>query len=238
MDIQKENTVGEVVAKDFRLADVFENHEIDFCCNGHKTIADACTELDVNTDELIAALKDTAENSTAPKMDYNSWPLDLLADYIEKTHHRYAESAISKIKPYLEKICQVHGEQHPELHEVNEIFAEAAGEFASHMKKEELMLFPRVRKMVEAQTKGEKFEMRGSAEGSVEGLMHDHDNEGDRLHRMEALTNNYTVPEDGCNTYELTFSLLKEFDADMHKHIHLENNILFPKALKLEKELQ
>lgn len=181
------------------------------------------------------ALSDSSQKST----DFNSWPLDLLADCIEKKHHRYCESKITEIKPYIEKINNVHGGHHPELAEVQELFGKTAGEMSMHMKREELTLFPYIKKMVNAKNKGEKPEAPrfGSVESPIAKMMDDHDQEGERFRRIKELTNDYTVPEDGCNTYRVTLAMLKEFEEDLHMHIHLENNILFPKSIELEKEL-
>jgi regulator of cell morphogenesis and NO signaling len=172
-------------------------------------------------------------------IDFNSWPLDLLADYIEKTHHRFTESKISEIKPYLEKIVQVHGGKHPELAKISKIFNHSAGELAMHMKKEELVLFPYIRKMVAAKNSNTELPPAhfGTVQNPVAMMMSEHDNEGENFREIRKLSNGYTAPEDGCNTYRVTFSLLEELEQDLHKHIHLENNILFPKSIELEKEL-
>jgi regulator of cell morphogenesis and NO signaling len=171
--------------------------------------------------------------------DYQNWPLDLLADYIEKKHHRYVEAKTLEIKPYLEKICRVHGERHPELLEINEHFNATAGELAKHMKKEELILFPYVRKMVKAEHDKAKLDTPGfgTVKNPIQMMMDEHTTEGDRFRKIEELSNNYTPPEDVCNTYRVTIALLKEFEQDLHLHIHLENNILFPRAIELEKKL-
>jgi regulator of cell morphogenesis and NO signaling len=170
--------------------------------------------------------------------DYQSWPIDLLADYIEKKHHRYVEEKSLEIKPYLEKICKVHGGHHPELFKINEHFNTAAGELAMHMKKEELILFPFIRKMAKAKQEhsGIGTPTFGTVQNPIQMMMNEHSAEGDRFRKIEELSNNYTPPENACNTYKVTFALLKEFERDLHLHIHLENNILFPKAIELEKD--
>ncbi len=171
-------------------------------------------------------------------IDFKSWPLDLLADYIEKKHHRYVEEKIPVLKPYLEKLCRVHGERHPELFKITEHFNISAGELAAHMKKEEIILFPAIRKMVQAKQTGTKLEKPhfGTVQNPIQMMM-EHETEGERFRIIDELSNNYMPPEDACNTYRVTFALLKEFEEDLHKHIHLENNILFPKAETLEKKL-
>ncbi len=234
-----EKTVGQIVADDYRSAPVFEKFGIDFCCTGNRSIEEACKQNNVDPKELTKALETALAETTTPTTDFKSWPLDLLADYIEKRHHRYVEERIPIIKQNLDKLVQVHGAKHPELLKINELFIASAGEFAMHMKKEELMLFPFIRKMVRAKKNNEPLaEPRfGTVKNPIQTMMREHDNEGESFRQIEALSNNYTPPADGCNTYKVTFALLKEFQGDLHMHIHLENNILFPKAEELEKEM-
>lgn len=240
MNITKETIIGELVAQDYRTAEVFKKYGIDFCCNGNRSIANACENSGREPGQLLNDLSVVRENPDRQVTDYQSWPLDLLADYIEKKHHRYVEEKTPVLKQYLDKICSVHGDRHPELFKISELFDKTAGELAMHMKKEELMLFPYIRRMVESHT--QKTGLRpapfGSIQNPVNAMMSDHEAEGERFREMEELSNNYTPPADGCNTYKVTFALLKEFQDDLHLHIHLENNILFPKSIELEKSLK
>ena len=237
MNITKESIIGELVVQNYRTASVFKQNKIDFCCNGNRTIEDACNQKSIESDSLIKQLENIAPQTTEPGIDFNTWPIDLLADYIEKKHHRYVEEKTQEIKPYLEKLCRVHGDNHPELFEINRLFSDSAGELAKHMKKEELILFPFVRKMVKAKQLDEQVTAPhfGTVHNPIQTMMNEHTNEGDRFRKIESLSNNYIPPQDACNTYRVTFALLKEFEQDLHLHIHLENNILFPKAIELEK---
>lgn len=238
MSISKESIIGELVANDYRTAPVFKKHNIDFCCNGNRSIAEACEKKKIDSNDLIQQLEQATSANNASSVDYNSWPLDLLADYIEKKHHRYVESRSQEIKPFLEKIIRVHGERHPELIETGKLFNESVGKLAMHMKKEELMLFPFIRRMVKAeQDKTSVQAPFGSVQNPIKAMMHDHDGEGERFRKIASLTNDYNPPADACNTYRVTFSMLKEFEEDLHLHIHLENNILFPKAISMEEKL-
>ncbi len=239
MNIQENEIIGELVAKDYRTASVFKKYGIDFCCQGNRTIDEACEKKNIDSElvvnDLDAIIQARGENAT----DYKSWPLDLLVDYIEKKHHRYVQEKTAEIIPYLDKICRVHGAHHPELFEINEHFNATAGELAKHMKKEELILFPIVRKLAKAKQEGSKMDAPpfGSIQNPINAMMDEHSTEGDRFRKIEELSNNYTPPQDACNTYGVTLGLLKEFEQDLHLHIHLENNILFPKAIELEREL-
>ena len=239
MNIQEDQIIGELVANDYRTASVFKKYNIDFCCQGNRTINDACEAKEIDEKLVVADLNALLQSQQAGSIDYQSWPMDLLAEYIEKKHHRYVEEKTLEIKPYLEKIARVHGGRHPELLEINEHFNATAGELAMHMKKEELIVFPFIKKMVKAKEEGSKLAAPNfeSIQFPIQAMMDEHTNEGDRFRLIEELSNNYTTPEDGCNTYKVTFALLKEFEQDLHLHIHLENNILFPRAIELEKEL-
>lgn len=239
MQTLKEKTIGEYVAEDFRTAAIFKKNKIDFCCRGNRSLEEVCEKKGIDITKISQELEATLQKSGDSTIDFNAWPLDLLADYVEKTHHRYVEEKTGIILQFLEKLCQVHGKNHPELFEINQIFTSVAQGLAAHMKKEELILFPFIRKMVQASRKNEglpeaKF---GSVENPIDMMEHEHTEEGDKLVRIAELTNDYQMPADGCNTYKVTFAMLEEFEQDLHKHIHLENNILFPKSILLEKSL-
>lgn len=231
--------IGQIVADDYRTASVFKDLGIDFCCNGNRTIKEVSEEANVEASELINKLDKVLNDNEKEVSDFKSWPLDLLVDYVERRHHRYVDRKILEIKPYLDKIERVHGGRHPELTEINKLFTASAGEFTVHMKKEEFILFPFVRKLVKVKEENTFLEKPGfgTVQNPVAMMREDHDHEGERFRQIAALSNNYTVPHDGCNTYRVTYGLLKEFEDDLHLHIHLENNIIFPKAIALEREL-
>lgn len=239
MDISEKTIVGELVAKDYRTAAVFQSFGIDFCCKGGRSVEDACTSRQVSATEVVNALAAATRTQAESAPDFNAWPLDLLADYIEKTHHRYVERRISEIMPFLSKVARVHGERHPELLDIERQFSASAGELTMHMRKEELVLFPYIRKMVAADLAGDGVSPPpfGSVANPIAMMHQEHDTEGERFRQIDALSGGYTPPDDACNTYRVTFSMLQEFEADLHRHIHLENNILFPKAMVMEERL-
>lgn len=239
MTVQENQIIGELVANDYRTASIFKKYNIDFCCQGNRTIEDACKAKDIDQKLVVSDLNELLQSTKDVATDFQSWPLDLLAEYIEKKHHRYVETKTLEIKPYLEKICRVHGERHPKLLEISEHFTATAGELAMHMKKEELLVFPFIKRMVRAEKEGTELvaSKAGSLKKLIDSMMDDHATEGERFRKIDALSNNFTPPEDACNTYRVTFALLKEFEQDLHMHIHLENNILFPKAIELEEKL-
>jgi regulator of cell morphogenesis and NO signaling len=238
METLEKTTIGEYVANDFRTAAVFSKYGIDFCCKGNRTIDEACEKKDINPDQLLELLNTVLTSKNDNNIDFKTWPLDLLADYIEKTHHRYVEEKTQTLLPFLDKLCKVHGANHPELFEINDLFMGCAGELAQHMKKEELMLFPFIKKMAKAALSEEKIAKPqfGTVQNPIAMMMAEHETEGDRFVKIAALTNNYTPPADACNTFRVTYAMLADFEQDLHKHIHLENNILFPSALLLEQK--
>ena len=231
-----DKTIGEIVAENYRTAAVFQKYNIDFCCKGNRLLSDVCAEKGIDMEDLLDQVQRIAQEQRSGTTDYDSWPLDLLADYIEKKHHRYVEYQIPILKKYLKKVCAVHGNKHPELLRIAELFHGSAGELAAHMKKEEFILFPYIRKMVKAQYRPDQRVRPhfGTVKNPIQTMIQEHDNEGNRFREINQLSNNYTPPDDACQSYRVVFDSLKEFEDDLHLHIHLENNILFPKAVEME----
>ncbi|MBT1709753.1 iron-sulfur cluster repair di-iron protein [Fulvivirgaceae bacterium PWU5] len=231
-------TLGEIVKKQYRAAEVFEKFGLDFCCMGSQTLAEACSASQRDPAEVTAALQ-ALEAEGSDGVNFDTWPLDLLADYIYQRHHHYVEEKTPIIQGYLDKICAVHGNRHPELHEIRRIFQETSGALAVHMKKEELMLFPYIKRLAKARESHEPVSspIFGSISNPIHAMKDDHLDEGQQLQKMAALSNDYTPPADACSTYTVTYKMLKDYEKDMHLHIHLENNILFAKAVQLEEAL-
>lgn len=230
-------TVGEVVAADYRAADVFQRLGIDFCCGGDVSLAEACREHGVDPAALDEELEQLALVPGRGEQ-YDQWSLDFLADYIVNQHHAYARKMTPVLREYAQTVKQVHGEQHPETITIAELFEKLSGELAMHTQKEELLLFPYIRRLLRAQAEGSRpvAPPFGSARELIAAMDAEHDETGDLLGRIEALSDRYTPPEDACNTYRVLYANLAAFDADTKKHIHLENNILFPKTVRLEEE--
>ncbi|MES2003438.1 MAG: iron-sulfur cluster repair di-iron protein [Bacteroidota bacterium] len=239
MENINEAPIGQLVVSDYRTAAIFKKYGIDFCCNGNRSIDATCAGNTDQADALKEEIRHILEMPTHGKeegTDYSSWPLDLLADYIEKKHHRYVAEQIPVVTEYLEKLCRVHGYKHPELFEIRSLFSHCAEELSAHMKKEELMLFPFIRKMVAAKKgAGTTFSAPfNTVQNPIQVMMKEHQVEGERFSKIRSLSDEYTPPADGCNTYKVGYALLEEFENDLHLHIHLENNILFPKAIAME----
>ncbi|CAN5630034.1 iron-sulfur cluster repair di-iron protein [soil metagenome] len=239
MLIQKENKIGEVVASNFRTAEVFEKLGLDFCCGGKKTIENACLEKALNTESVLNELSKVTERS-AGGQHFETWEPDFLIDYIVSNHHAYVINSASSIAHHMDKVVLAHGIRHPELSEIRSIFNSLREELLSHMQKEEKMLFPFIKKMMMA--KNNSFEMTSAPFGAIEnplGVMEsEHQLAGKMMDEISIMSSNFTPPANACGTYKVVFQELKEFETDLHLHIHLENNILFPKAIKIANELK
>ena len=236
MENNSKFTVGEIVTKNFSTASVFSKYGIDFCCGGNKTLEDACKEQSVDIAELQKELDEAAQNK-GESIDFNSWSLKLLADYIEETYHTYIKEKTPVLLQLLKKIIAVHGERHPELLKINELFSQSAMALSMHLQKEEQILFPLIRQISDASKSGHPLEEShcGSVRNPIAVMMDEHDTEGERFEAISKLSGKYQTPADGCNTFRATYEALEEFEQKLHEHIHLENNILFPKAIELEK---
>ena len=235
-----EKPVGQIVAENYRTYPVFESHKIDYYNKGKRSLREVANEYKIDLQALKNEIAKKKESPSEEEEDFNSRGLDALSEYIVKTYHRYADQQIQVIKPTLEKACEEYGEQHPALLEIKNLFDAAAGGIAVHQKKEELILFPFIRKMADAEKNNKAFvrpPATKSVESPVDMLTHEHHQQSELFQKIAALSQDYTSSEGVDGTYKDSLGLLKEFEINLHKHLHLENNILFPKALKLEKEL-
>lgn len=238
MLVQKENRIGEVVAQNFHTAKVFESLGLDFCCGGKKSIADACKERGIDADFVVGEVsKVEITNGTATH--FEKWDADFLADYIVNNHHSYVNNNISTIEHHLARVVAAHGERHTELAKIDENFSMLKDELLNHMAKEEKMLFPYIKKLNIAYKNTLEISAPpfGSIENPIKVMEDEHTEAGRLMGEINTLTNTYTPPKDACGTYKVLYAELREFEQDLHMHIHLENNILFPKAAELEKKM-
>jgi regulator of cell morphogenesis and NO signaling len=229
-------TVGQLAASDLRKAEVFKKYGIDFCCGGKKTVKEVCSEKGLDVLKVEKELQQAVTLSAYRPLPFNEWSPDFLADYIVNTHHSYVRKRLPEIRGYAAKVAAVHGERHEELVRLHELVEELNQDLFEHLMKEEKILFPFIRNQVnpakEGFTPGCNF---GSVQVPIDVMEHEHDSAGRILAEIRELTNDYLIPSDACASYSLLFKMLEEFEADLHIHIHLENNILFPKALELER---
>lgn len=238
MLIQKETKIGDVVAENFHAAKVFESHGLDFCCGGKRTIEDACNTKGVDSKLLLAELEKLNSNNPS-STHFDKWEADFLSDYIINNHHAYVNNAISTIEHHLQKVVSAHGAKHPQVCSIDSIFAELKTELLEHMAKEERMLFPYIKKLSFAIKNSIEMPSPpfGSVENPIKVMESEHDNAGLLLKKINALSEGYVPPQDACATFRVLFGELKEFEEDLHMHIHLENNVLFPKAKAMEEKL-
>jgi len=223
----KEPTIGEIVASDFRKAEVFRKYGIDYCCGGKSTLGETCAQKGIDRVVLEMDLLKASVNPVDPSMDYNSWDPAFLCDYIKNTHHQYVWKTLPELLFYTKKIASVHGANHPELYEVADLFETINGELRQHLKQEEEVLFPAVKEAFSTGTPSKK----GIITSEIERMSAEHELAGEAMDKINSITGNYSVPADGCNTYFVTYRMLSQFEEDLHRHVHLENNILYPKAL-------
>lgn len=226
-------SLAQIVNTNHRAATVFEKYHLDFCCKGKRTLQQACTESEIKIEEVLSDLERTAQGKSIP-IHYENMSLTQLADYIVLTHHSYVKKEMPAILSYLEKVAFKHGDRHPEMIRILELFATVKEEMGQHMQKEEQILFPRIKEVEQQLGEGSEMIINNSFLLSPISMMEqEHDHAGSLLSEIRKLTNDYTPPADACTTYKLSFAALQAFEQDLHQHVHLENNILFPKALRL-----
>ncbi|NBC83949.1 MAG: iron-sulfur cluster repair di-iron protein [Bacteroidetes bacterium] len=235
-----QQTLGDLVTQNPAYANLFKQFGLDFCCGGQKTLQEACNEMNLDVSIVEKSMENTTQPQRAMNLPYDEWELDFLCDFIVNTHHTYVNKTLPDIYEYAIKVAEVHGNQHPELLSVRQLVDDIHQELFAHMEKEERILFPFIKELVMAQKANQSpnkpdFE---TIENPIKMMETEHENAGSLLKEIRKITNNYRLPNDACASYSLLFKQLDEFENDLHTHIHLENNILFPKALKLEKKLR
>ncbi|MBH2003661.1 MAG: iron-sulfur cluster repair di-iron protein [Sphingobacteriia bacterium] len=236
---ENDETLGQIAAKDLRKAQVFKKYGLDFCCGGKKTVKEACAEKGLDVTKVEQELQQADRIPSSRPLPYADWSLDFLAEYIVNTHHSYVKKNLPDLKAYADKVMRVHVNAHPELLRVNQLVNEVYNELTAHLVKEEKVLFPYVKELVAAQ--GHTATMHAAHFGTVQNPINmmemEHEVVGKSLAEIREITNNFTLPDDACASYSLLYRMLDEFEEDLHLHVHLENNILFPQAIELEKQI-
>lgn len=232
-------TVGEIAAADMRKAEVFRKYGIDFCCGGKKSLQEAAREKGLDPFMLRSELEDCSRKDSEPVQNYNEWDPGFLADYIVQKHHRYVSRQIPVLTELAQKTTQAHSDKHSELKDVNALLNTLLSELESHMQKEERVLFPYIKQLQACRDLGTAPEkpVFETVEMPINIMEMEHESAGELFADIRLLSRDYTIPEDACNTYRYFYTALAEFEADLNTHIHLENNILFPKSVRMEKEL-
>lgn len=238
MENIEQKTVAECVTENYKAADVFKKRGIDFCCGGKVLVPEICEKKNVDFEEIKQELLNIDQVLDKQK-DFNHWDLDLLADYIIGIHHKYVNENVPLILEYANKVAKVHGHYYTETVEINKLFIEIADELKFHMHKEEMILFPYIKNLAETKRNNQPLfpPPFGTVANPINMMEMEHESAGDIGKKIAQLSNNYTPPAEACNTYQVLYAKLQEFENDLHEHIHLENNILFPKAIEIEKQL-
>lgn len=236
MPINAEKTVGQMVAENPEAARIFEKAGIDYCCGGHRSLEEACSKSRMPLSEVAAMLESAAP--TCADRDWLTASQSDLVDHIVTKHHGYVRQELPRLTALIAKVNGVHGKNHPELAPIARTFADIENEMTMHMMKEEKILFPYIVDMEKAaQGKGVRpMPMFGTVQNPIRMMMMEHDSAGANLKTIRELSSDYTPPADGCASYGVLYEALAAFEADLHQHIHLENNILFPRAVKMENQ--
>src|SRR5215470_15032532 len=236
MTVAIAKTVRELALENPSATRVFEKLGIDYCCGGNVSLEQACRTANLDVDQVLESLE---KAETTPELKAQDWqiePLAALITHIQSTHHKYTREEIARLDPLFNRVCTVHGKNHPELLKIHELFQDLAQELAAHMMKEEVILFPSITRMEAAAVKNEPIPRPpfGSVQNPVSMMEHEHDSAGNALRAMREASKGYSAPADVCVSFQTLYRALAEFEADLHQHIHLENNVLFPRAIAIE----
>lgn len=227
-------TLASIVTNSSSSVPVFEKYSLDFCCNGKRTLEEACNAKGLSVSEIAAELELQMQPRTANQLPFEEMSAEQMISYIVIHHHFYVRQSMPQIIFHVEKVANKHGERFPYMIEVLQLFREIQEEMTSHMQKEEVILFPRIKQLETIFLEGQlNTAARDSIAGPISVMMAEHDHAGSLLYQIRELTNNYTAPEGACTTFKVSLTELKEFEEDLHKHVHLENNHLFIKAMNM-----
>jgi regulator of cell morphogenesis and NO signaling len=230
-------TIAEVALENPAATRVLEELGIDYCCGGNRTLEQACQAVNLNVDQVLQSIEAATRSAVDTGRDWPTAPLSELIAHIQSTHHEYTRAEIERLPVLLDKVVGVHGANHPELGRIREVFAGLAEELRMHMMKEEMVLFPYVLRLEAAARRNAPLGRPpfGTVQNPVAMMVHEHDDAGNALREIRAASNGFTAPADACTSFRALYQALAVFEADLHQHIHLENNILFPRAIALEK---
>ncbi len=230
-----DQTVGSIVAARPALSRVFENAGIDYCCGGKKPLSQACRENGLDTKAILAALEQHEVAGSESYVDAASMSLTELADHIEQSHHGFLRRELPRLNQIALKVATVHGDKDARLKKVSDTLSKFAAELTSHMMKEEMILFPFIRKLDSSDAPVEFF--CGTVANPIRQMEDEHQDAGDALAELRTLTDGFTPPEWACNTYRALLDGLAQLEGDMHQHVHKEDNVLFPRSLEREAAL-
>src|SRR5579883_3000616 len=235
LQLESTQTVGEVAASFPAATKLFEKIGIDYCCGGKQTLADACRTAGIAYDHVAQSLGELIVSGANAEEDWREEKLATLIEHIVAKHHAFIRTESPRIELLLEKVVRVHGGHHPELTDVQAIFEDVTAELTQHLMKEELILFPAIVRMEQQGTVTLAASSFGTIQNPIRMMILEHDSAGDAFAKLHEITADFTAPGDRCTSYRTVYRALADFEVDLHQHIHLENNILFPRAVKLER---
>lgn len=232
-------TVGEIVSQNIDYASVFQNNDIDFCCGGDILLPQAVSKAGQDIAQIVKELNNVVTSQVAKALNFDAWSLDLLIDYIYKFQHHYIRTHGPAIYDLLTKVVNTHGDTDAHMKEVQSLFSASLVDLNSHLEKEENILFPYILEILAAHQENRAIEQFhcGSVENPIRVMIQEHDDEGARFRQISKLTDTYRAPSHACNTYKMVLNELKQFEENLHIHIHVENNILFPKSIELQAKM-
>jgi len=221
--------IGEIVTDNFKAAEIFKKYGMDFCCGGNSLLKQACAEKKIDLAVLAQELTELAEQPADTAHNFKEWNLGFLSDYIVNTHHQTVTKLLPQVLAYTRKIADVHGSHHPELVEIATLFSQISNELIPHLKNEEELLFPAIKDVLNTGSAISKETIKSE----IARMSKEHEFAGNAMDKINKLSSGYQLPQDACNSYMVAFKLLEQFEDDLHIHVHLENNIVYPRALLL-----
>jgi regulator of cell morphogenesis and NO signaling len=230
ISVENEPTVAQIAIEQPAALNIFTKYHIDYCCGGHRSLDEACNRMGLDPNQIRKELRSASDGNSSPLFRPENWSSELLADFIVENHHSYVKKAIPELHLLLNKVCNQHEEDSPELLKIRKSFLTLSDELTSHMEKEELILFPAIRRL-EVQRE-EQHPIEKIIQAPIIAMEEEHVAAGELIRQIRILSNNYTPPDFACPTYRVTYQKLREFDNDLMRHIHLENNILFERFKK------
>ena len=236
MDFNIETKTKDIALSNPAARQVLEDAGLDYCCGGGKSLHEACLHANVSSEEILNRLRENAKDLAPGDLNWMAAPLCELTRHIREKHHRYVREAIARTQALWDKVNTKHGKNHTELADIGTLFGQVNREMIMHMQKEEQILFPYIDSLERAVNAHGSVELPffQTVKNPIHAMMKEHDAAGDLVRQIRSLTSEYTPPADACTIFKALYEALREFEADLHQHVHLENNVLFPRAVELE----
>ena len=236
MSLDHESKMKDIALSNPAARQVLEDAGLDYCCGGGQSLHDACLHTDVPAEEILKRLRENSKDVSPDEANWTSAPLSDLTRHIRERHHRYVREAIARVQTLLDKVVTKHGENHPEITDIQRLFTEIGREMIMHMQKEEQILFPYIDALEKAASTHGSMEppFFQTVRNPIHTMMKEHDSAGELAKQIRKASAEYTLPADACTSYKALYQDLQAFEADLHQHVHLENNILFPRAVEME----